>query len=220
MEEVSSMGRNATLAVAVALIAAGLAGLGFVLLFNGGALGGVGGFGDGMGGGMGMGGSGFMGDGRGERVDGMFIQQMVPHHEDAIAMAELALERSERPEIRQLAEDIRRSQTEENAQMRAWYREWYGTDVPEGDGRSGGMGMMGGAMHDQTDIEALEGADDFDREFLEQMIPHHEMALMMTRMVSRAGEREALRELAQDMHREQSREIELMEGWYRDWYGK
>jgi uncharacterized protein (DUF305 family) len=46
------------------------------------------------------------------------------------------------------------------------------------------------------------------------------MALMMTRMVSGAGEREALRGLADSMHREQSREIELMEGWYRDWYGE
>lgn len=155
-----------------------------------------------------------------DNTDAMFIEQMIPHHEDAIAMAELALDQAERPEIRQLAEDIRRSQTEEVAQMREWYREWYGTEVPDTDGRMGGMGMMGGMMRDETDLEGLQTADDFDREFLEQMVPHHEMALMMTRMVSGAGEREALRGLADSMHREQSREIELMEGWYRDWYGE
>jgi uncharacterized protein (DUF305 family) len=217
------MGRNTTLVVAIALIAIGLAGVGFVL-FSGGAtprgdgMGGSGGVsGPGMGG---MGGGFGMGDGRGERADAMFIEQMIPHHEDAIAMAELALDQAERPEIRQLAEDIRRSQTEEVAQMREWYREWYGTEVPDTDGRMGGMGMMGGMMRDETDLEGLQTADDFDREFLEQMVPHHEMALMMTRMVSGAGEREALRGLADSMHREQSREIELMEGWYRDWYGE
>lgn len=193
------------LAGAAVLIVVGLTGLAVVLV-AGGSSGphGMGGFG----GGMGMAG----GD-----VDAMFIEQMIPHHEDAIAMAELALERSERPEVRRLARDIRRSQTAENAQMREWYREWYGTEAPEA---SGGMGMMGGMMHDETDLDALEDAQDFDREFLEQMVPHHQVAVMMTRMVGNAGGREELRELADSMRREQTREIRLMESWYRDWYGE
>jgi uncharacterized protein (DUF305 family) len=208
-------------AVAVALIVVGLVGIVSLLTLSGPATtardglrgpgGGMGGFGGGMGmfGGMG----GFSGDG----VDAMFIEQMIPHHDDAIAMAELALERSERPEIRQLAEDVRRSQTAENAQMRDWYREWYGTQVPE---TSGGMGMMGGMMGGMTDLDALARAEDFDKEFLEQMIPHHRMAVMMTRMVGRAGGREELRALTDSMRREQTREIQLMESWYRDWYGR
>ena len=52
------------------------------------------------------------------------------------------------------------------------------------------------------------------------MIPHHEMAVMMTRRVSAAGGREELRELTDSMRRAQTREIGLMEGWYRDWYGR
>ncbi|RPI30434.1 MAG: DUF305 domain-containing protein, partial [Actinomycetota bacterium] len=168
------------LAVAVALIVVGLVGIASLLILGGpadpagdvlpGPGGGMGMFGGGMGdfdGGMG----GFNGDG----IDAMFIAQMVPHHDDAIAMAELALERSERPEIRRLAEDVRRSQTAENAQMRDWYREWYGDEVPE---TSGGMGMMGGMMGGTTDLDALARAEDFDKEFLEQMIPHHQMAVM------------------------------------------
>ena len=140
---------------------------------------------------------------------------MIPHHDDAIAMAELALERTERPEIRQLAEDIRRSQTAENAQMLDWYREWFGGAPDIGGGVGMGMGMMS-----ETDMGALESAPDFDKEFLEQMIPHHEMAVMMIRTVGNGGGRQELRELADSMRRAQGREIELMQSWYSEWYGR
>jgi uncharacterized protein (DUF305 family) len=202
-------------AVAVALIVVGLAGIASVLLLSGPAPTARDGL-RGPGGGMGMFGGG-MGAITGDGMDAMFIEQMIPHHDDAIAMAELALERSERPEIRQLAEDVRRSQTAENAQMRDWYREWYGIEGPEA---SGGMGMMGGMMGTMTDLDALARAEDFDKEFLEQMIPHHQMAVMMTRMTGRAGGREELRALTDSMRREQTREIRMMESWYRDWYGR
>jgi uncharacterized protein (DUF305 family) len=69
-------------------------------------------------------------------------------------------------------------------------------------------------------MDALESAPDFDKEFLEQMVPHHEMAVMMTTMVVNRGGREELRELADSMRRAQSREIELMKGWYSEWYGR
>jgi uncharacterized protein (DUF305 family) len=198
--------RRNLLPAGVALILVGVVGLGVLILF-GSASSATGG---------GMRGGGMMGSGMmGGAVDGMFIEQMIPHHDDAIAMAELALERSERPEIRQLAEDIRRSQTAENAQMRDWYRDWYGGDPDSGGGM--GMGMMGEA----TDMGALGSAPEFDKEFLEQMIPHHEMAVMMTSMVvGNGGGRQELRELADSMRRAQSREIELMEGWYSEWYGR
>jgi uncharacterized protein (DUF305 family) len=75
-------------------------------------------------------------------MDAMFIEQMIPHHDDAIEMAELALTRAEHPEIRQLAADIKRTQTAENAQMRTWYREWFGTAVPD-DGRHDGFWRHG-----------------------------------------------------------------------------
>jgi uncharacterized protein (DUF305 family) len=57
-------------------------------------------------------------------ADAHFIVMMIPHHEGAIAMADLALKRSRRQEIRALANRIRTSQSHENAQMRSWYRQW------------------------------------------------------------------------------------------------
>ncbi|MDO9108328.1 MAG: DUF305 domain-containing protein [Coriobacteriia bacterium] len=151
-------------------------------------------------------------------MDAMFIEQMIPHHDDAIAMAELALTRAEHPEIKQLAEDIKRTQTAENAQMRGWYREWFDADVPESGGASGMMGrMMGGGVVDMKD---LENAELFDKTFIEQMVPHHQMAIMMSQMAGSATGRPEMRELTQSIVKAQSTEITKMQMWYDEWYGR
>jgi len=158
--------------------------------------------------------SGMMGD-----IDRHFIEQMIPHHQDAVAMAELALGRAEHGELRQLAETIKTTQSREIDQMRAWYEAWYGVSVPDGT-LARGSGMMGmGMMGDSADLEVLRAAQSFDREFIEQMIPHHQMGVMMAQMVLSGSEREEIRTLARSIIQTQSDEIEQMRNWYQDWYG-
>ena len=164
-------------------------------------------------------------------ADQRFIVMMIPHHDGAIAMAELALERSNRPEIRALAEQIRSSQTAENAQMRRWYRQWFGSDVPAwaagGRGMGPGMGMgpgwrmgMGWGMPGMaTSLDALRTAPDFDRAFIEQMIPHHRMGVMMASHAQWNTQQRELRDLQAEMVKVQSQEIAQMEQWYRQWFG-
>jgi uncharacterized protein (DUF305 family) len=161
--------------------------------------------------------NGMMGD-----LDRHFIEQMIPHHEDAVGMAELALVKAEHPELRQLAENIRNNQSQEIAQMRAWYESWYDVEAPKpGTGFQGsGMGMMGmGMMGGGTDLEVLEVARPFDQEFINQMIPHHQMALMMAQMVLSGSDRKEIQDLARSIIQTQSAEIEQMRSWYRSWYG-
>ena len=50
-------------------------------------------------------------------VGGAFAEAMIMHHRGAIAMAELALDRAEHPELRKLAEGIIETQTAEIEQM-------------------------------------------------------------------------------------------------------
>jgi uncharacterized protein (DUF305 family) len=159
-----------------------------------------------------------------QSADQHFMVMMIPHHDGAIAMAELALTRAKRPQLKALAQKIKASQTAENAQMRRWYREWYGTDVPAwtaggmGTGHPGmgtGMGMPGMA----TSLEALKLAPDFDRAFIEQMIPHHRMGVMMASHAQWKTQHPKLRELEAAMVRVQNQEIEQMAKWYRQWYG-
>ncbi len=170
----------------------------------------------GMHGGMMMGrGPGMWGPAAGQRVDvgQHFIQEMIPHHEDAITMADLALPQAEHPELRELAANIKRVQAEEIDQMRAWYREWYGTDVPPGMmGR--GMGPMAG--HDPA---AIDGARPFDQAFIQEMIPHHQMAVMMATHMLPGVQQPELRALLESIAASQTAEIEQMRQWYRDWYG-
>lgn len=109
--------------------------------------------------------------------------------------------------------------------MRLWYRQWYGTAVPTRIGSQIGPGMaMGGGMamgprFDEAGLEALGQADDFDRAFLEQMVAHHRMGVMMASHAQWHGERRQLRDLELAMVQAQSREIAQMERWYRRWYG-
>jgi len=156
-------------------------------------------------------------------MDCHFIEQMIPHHEDAVAMADLALTRAEHPELRQLAETIKRDQSREIDQMRAWYRSWYGVDAPTDDGvfrgrRMGGGMMRGGMMNDDADLEVLEAAPVFDKEFIRQMIPHHQMGVMMAGMVLSRTDRPEIEELARSIIKTQTAEIEQMREWYRAWY--
>ncbi len=172
-----------------------------------------------------MGGPGGMGRMGAQSMDQHFIVMMIPHHDGAIAMADLALSRATRPEIKELARSIKNSQTSENAQMRAWYRQWFGQPVPNwnqgtGLGRTGGagggmgMGQMGGG----TDLTALSKATDFDRAFIEQMIPHHQMGVRMATMAQANSQHQELRLLQQAMVKAQSQEIEQMRQWYRRYY--
>jgi uncharacterized protein (DUF305 family) len=167
-------------------------------------------------------------------ADAHFIVMMIPHHQGAIAMSELALTRARRPEIKALAQRIIASQSREITQMRQWYRQWYGSDVPSwgigtgpaygmgmgmGMGRGMGMGMGWGMPGFGTSLDALRSAPDFDRAFIEQMIPHHRMGVMMASHAQWNTQHPQLRELEEAMVRVQSQEIEQMAQWYQQWYG-
>lgn len=143
----------------------------------------------------------------GGSIDRHFIEQMIPHHEGAVAMAELALERSTRPEIISFAEGIVEAQTQEINDMTAWYTEWFGR-APSGAGHS--MMRMEGM---EGDLDELETAPNFDREFLSQMIVHHEMAIMMAQMLEAGTERPEMQQLAKNIIASQTQEINIMRGW-------
>lgn len=159
-----------------------------------------------------------------ENIDEHFIEQMIPHHEDAITMADIAQTKAQHSEIKKLSENIKKTQSEEITQMKNWYNSWYGQDVPEdtSDDANSGAGMMGGRMHggmmgDESDIATLKNADNFDKAFIEEMIPHHQMAVMMATMLKRGTNREEMRQLAQNIIDAQTKEINEMRQWYKNW---
>src|SRR5215218_3823286 len=146
--------------------------------------------------------------------DLQFIDEMIPHHEGALMSSEHMISNSERPELRQLYENIQKSQSEQIEQMQEWRKEWYpdAGQPPEmmGNGQTGNMmgnGMMGGSM------QGMMGGNALDVMFLKMMIPHHQMAVDMSDEALSKAEHPELRDLAQKIRDEQSSEIELMKGY-------
>lgn len=147
-------------------------------------------------------------------IDKRFIEEMIPHHESAIAMAKIAQLKSTKPEIKTLANNIIASQSTEISTMSKWYKDWYREGVP----RQSVQTMMGGSMmSDQTDIDDLNSATDFDKSFLEQMIPHHQMAVVMASMLERGTNRPEMKKLAGEITAAQTKEIQQMKQWQKDW---
>lgn len=117
--------------------------------------------------------------------DVMFAQMMIPHHEQAVEMAELATTRAKAPVIKDLAAQIQGAQQPEIDEMTAWLTEWQvpvlGAD--EAMSTHGGHGMSG--MLSAQDLQSLENASgsEFDRLFAQAMIEHHEGAIAMAEPV-------------------------------------
>lgn len=156
------------------------------------------------------------------QIDSHFIEQMIPHHEDAITMANLALVRAEHSEIRTLAGSIIETQSTEIDKMERWYKLWFGNGVPnQGSpmGWSMRTTMHGSIMDNGSDIKIPENAKPFDKEFIEQMIPHHQMAVMMAQMLSNSTNRVEMKKIAEDIISAQTKEINKMRKWYSAWYG-
>lgn len=156
----------------------------------------------------------------GNNIDQHFIEQMIPHHDGAIVMANLALQKAEHSEIKTLAQEIIEAQNKEIVDMKNWYKTWFNRNVSEGTTAMMGGMMSQGGMHmgGKEDVNTLNNASDFDKEFIEQMIPHHQMAVIMARMLQAGTSRPEMQQLAKNIIKSQSEEIQKMQGWYEQWY--
>lgn len=153
--------------------------------------------------------------GSGTAVDLAFVQEMLPHHESAVDMARIAKERSDRPEIERLADAIITTQRAEISQLRS-----IATRLQAGGVQAGSLGVPHHMMGMDGDVAALETADPFDRAFLDDMVPHHQGAIEMSRVVLDRGSDPEVRALATAISAAQAKEIEQMQGWRTDWYGE
>ena len=70
----------------------------------------------------------------------------------------------------------------------------------------------------KTDLTALSNAKNFDQVFIEEMIPHHQMAVMMSQHLLLNSQHPEMKKLAQAIITAQTQEINEMEQWYQKWY--
>ena len=150
----------------------------------------------------------------GEYSDRRFIDAMVPHHQGAIAMAEVALKNTEHEEIKELSRNIISSQQAEIEELKAIKKEEFGTsNVPMemSQEQMRGMGMM-------MDPQQLANREPFDKAFIDAMIPHHQSAIEMAQVALENSDNPKIKELAQNIISAQKREIEQMKQWRQQWY--
>ncbi len=140
-------------------------------------------------------------------ADMQFTMMMIPHHEQAVEMADMILAKEGIDErVLTLAEQIKAAQGPEIELMESWLDDW---GTPMGD--MGGMDH-GGMMSD-TDMQALEDATGVEasRLFLEQMIVHHEGAIEMAQTEVDNGQNADVIALAEAIIASQTTEITTME---------
>jgi uncharacterized protein (DUF305 family) len=137
-------------------------------------------------------------------LDATFVRMMVPHHAQAVAMAELAPGRAADPRVAAFAERIRAAQAPEILRLRAWLQ---ARGLSAQEDRHEHATMPG--MQDDAAMAALAAARgaDFDRRFVTMMTDHHSGALRMTDDVLAGGSDQEIAELANEMAVEQSSEI-------------
>lgn len=136
-----------------------------------------------------------------------FLVHMIPHHEEAVATATHLKENTEREEIREFAEGIIRTQSAEIEQMTTWLENWY----PERSHQVDYQPMM-------RNLDLLKG-DVLDQAFLEDMIPHHMAAIMMSQQLlnRNLAEHEEVNILARSIRNSQQNEIQMMMRWLASW---
>ncbi|WTW04778.1 DUF305 domain-containing protein [Streptomyces sp. NBC_00024] len=149
------------------------------------------------------------------QADVTFAQGMIPHHRQAIAMADMAETRASSSEVKELAAQIKKAQDPEIETMSGWLRAW-GEKVPEGmdgmDGMDNGdASSMPGMMNDQQ-MDDMRGASGktFDTMFLTMMIKHHEGAVDMAGTEKNQGAYGPAKALADDIITAQTAEIAQM----------
>ena len=155
-------------------------------------------------------------------ADVAFAQGMIPHHMQAVAMADLALKNASSKDVTALAKQIKAAQDPEIKTLNGWLSAWGKTTSSSSDktggmdpgsdttmgGDTNGMGMM--STQAMSDLEAAMGAE-FDKMFLEMMIEHHKGAIDMAATEKSDGKNADAKALADQIITAQKAEITTME---------
>lgn len=143
-------------------------------------------------------------------ADVAFAKGMIPHHRQAVEMADLAPERAQSAEVKKLAADIKKAQDPEIRTLSGWLASW-GEKVPAEGATDHSLHGMDGMMtaEEMAELENASGKA-FDTAFMEMMIKHHEGAVEMAETEQADGAYAPAKKMAAEIIASQSAEIEQM----------
>ena len=145
-------------------------------------------------------------------ADVAFAQGMIPHHRQAVEMADLAPSRAQSEQVKKLAEQIKKAQEPEIKTLTSWLTSW-NEEVPAEDAMD--HSMHGNGMHGMMGTEEMDklrksSGKAFDTAFLEMMIKHHQGAVAMAETEQTDGAYQPAKDMADAIVTSQSAEITQM----------
>lgn len=147
--------------------------------------------------------------GRFNPTDAMFLQMMVAHSAQGVAIARRGALRGGRPEVRALATTIASAQKAEAEAMLGWLRLWHLPRVARVDSHAAHGGMPGVSAPELAALDRSTGPD-FERRFLNMMIAQHDDAIQLTRLEAATGANPLVRDLARHIDATRSAQIKQM----------
>jgi uncharacterized protein (DUF305 family) len=156
--------------------------------------------------------NGNLGDVRANGTDAAFVEAMIPHHEDEVDAADLALSEAQHRPLKQLAEGILQIESVELSTLRTVRDVLQEASVEPDD-----LGLSVAEMGGQIAPAELRNATDFDCAFLERMIPHHEGAIRIARAELDGAIHAELRRMSENIVDQQGFEARQMRRYQRAW---
>lgn len=145
--------------------------------------------------------------------DVSFTQDMVPHHQQAITMTDMATAQTTNPQVLDLAGRIKAAQGPEISMMSGWLASWKEKATDHSGDMAGMAGMpgMNGLVSD-ADLRTMQSATgpEFDRLFLQRMTSHHQGAIDMAKVELDKGRFKPAKDLAREITTGQQKEIDEM----------
>jgi uncharacterized protein (DUF305 family) len=142
-------------------------------------------------------------------ADVTFAQSMIPHHQQAVEMAQLADGRASDSEVKDIAAKIEKAQDPEIKTMTGWLQSW---GKPTAMGDMPGMNMGDGMMSDKgmKELKAMKGRE-FDKMFAQMMIDHHNGAISMAKTEQNRGQNADAKKMADGIVTGQSAEVNQLQ---------
>ncbi len=140
------------------------------------------------------------------QADIAFATEMIPHHRQAVQMADMALTQAMNAEVKTLAKAIKAAQDPEIIQMSGWLAGW---QQPIPSSSTSGMDHTGTGMMSDADMTSLSQATGaaFDRMWVSMMIRHHQGAVTMATTEQSTGQNPDATKLAQSIITGQTAQI-------------
>lgn len=149
------------------------------------------------------------------KADQKFVQEMIPHHEQAVVMSEMVSNVEVSGETAALATEIISAQASEIELMKSFLSEWGVEFDPNSDPHAGHM-MSGDESHGmmtEEELAELENSmgSNFEKMWLTMMLAHHKGAIKMAETVIADGKDARVKTLAEAIISEQKKEIDLID---------